>query len=191
MCHIAKAITAWLWGAGLEYVAQQLGGDDRHAATGKNYRRCHHFLTVTYEAMWLVLLGRFAEEKRLRAAVLGDASAGVNRVDLDVGIGVPNQAAGTAAPADTDEGEEDELLRWVRQLASDHKTWRLWVHFLFDLYPPYLAFRTATRTGDYRLSRVALRKLRLFLPLPGKTSTRFYAPLTLRTWRERQMETWT
>lgn len=42
MWHFGRSITSRFWGAGLELVANELGGDDRHAAPGRNYRRCHH-----------------------------------------------------------------------------------------------------------------------------------------------------
>lgn len=47
-------------------------------------------------------------------------------------------------------------MPWVRELARVHKPWVVWVHFLLDLYTPYVAFRTVVRTANYRVSRVAI-----------------------------------
>ena len=50
LLHSAKALLKRYWGAGIEHVANELSGDDKNAAEGRNYRRAHHHLTVMYEA---------------------------------------------------------------------------------------------------------------------------------------------
>ena len=50
------------WGAGVEHVAKALSGDDKKGAEGSDYRRAHHHLTVTYEALMTVVIERFYDE---------------------------------------------------------------------------------------------------------------------------------
>ena len=59
LLHAAKAMLKRYWGAGVEYVAKRLSGDDRKAAEGSDYRRSHHHLTVMYEAFMRVVIERF------------------------------------------------------------------------------------------------------------------------------------
>lgn len=63
---------------------------------------------------------------------------------------------------------EAAVLPWLRAKAEQHKTVRLWVGFFLDYYPPYPAFRMATRTANYRLRVAALRATAHFFAATGK-----------------------
>ncbi|CAM9532966.1 unnamed protein product, partial [Sphacelaria rigidula] len=53
--HLAKASLKRNWGAGIELVDKELGGDDAKAADGNSYRRAHHHITVLYECFIIVI----------------------------------------------------------------------------------------------------------------------------------------
>lgn len=142
MMHTAKALFTKYWGAGIESFAKLLGGDDRHAAAGSNYRRSHHFLTVTFEAMWCVVVEMYIEEN------MSFAEAG-------------------AVPLTAPDIVKD-VIPWLRATSVNHKTLRLWVDFLLHDYPAYLAFRTAARTGDYKLRCAAIREIAYIFAATGK-----------------------
>ncbi|CAM9887824.1 unnamed protein product [Ectocarpus sp. 4 AP-2014] len=44
--HMAKALLKRYWGAGVEFVANDLGTDNSKSSEGSNYRRVHHHLVV-------------------------------------------------------------------------------------------------------------------------------------------------
>ncbi|CAB1098858.1 unnamed protein product [Ectocarpus sp. CCAP 1310/34] len=44
--HVAKALLKRYWGAGVEFVAKDLGTDNSKSSEGSNYRRAHHHLVV-------------------------------------------------------------------------------------------------------------------------------------------------
>lgn len=98
LMHLSKALHYRYYGPGVERVAEALGGDDRHAAAGSNYRRGHHFLTVTYEALWRVIIELYLEETN-------DGERAVN----------------------TRGGQVDmsEVIRWLKVRASKHKTFEI------------------------------------------------------------------
>ena len=51
MLHGGKATSNRWWGAGIEVVAEVLGTDDKKSEDGAHYRRLHHHIVVTYEAI--------------------------------------------------------------------------------------------------------------------------------------------
>ena len=59
LMHFVKALNSRYYGAGVERVAEALGGDDRHAAAANNCRRGHQFLAVTYESLWRVIIALY------------------------------------------------------------------------------------------------------------------------------------
>lgn len=76
MLHMTKALMTKYYGAGIELVAKALGGDDKHAAAGSKYRRSHHLLTVTYEAMWWAVIERYTKAMRAKAGASSAVGAG-------------------------------------------------------------------------------------------------------------------
>ncbi|CAB1107685.1 unnamed protein product [Ectocarpus sp. CCAP 1310/34] len=50
LLHMAKALLKRYWGAGVEFVAKDLGTDNSKSSEGSNYRRAHHHLVVMWEA---------------------------------------------------------------------------------------------------------------------------------------------
>ncbi|CAB1105871.1 unnamed protein product [Ectocarpus sp. CCAP 1310/34] len=52
----------------------------------------------------------------------------------------------------------DDFRRIVAR-AESHKTFAVWKQFLLHDYPAYIAFRTALRTGNFRLRLVGLRRI--------------------------------
>ncbi|CAM9756467.1 unnamed protein product, partial [Pylaiella littoralis] len=62
LLHIVKALNGRYWGAGVEFVAQALGTDDKKSGDASNYRRAHQTLSVTYEALWTMCLEMYLEE---------------------------------------------------------------------------------------------------------------------------------
>ncbi|CAM9974626.1 unnamed protein product, partial [Sphacelaria rigidula] len=62
MFHLAKAMLKRIWGAGLEFVAKELGSDDANAVEGTSYRRAHHQITVLYESFMIVITGIMRDE---------------------------------------------------------------------------------------------------------------------------------
>ncbi|CAM9747415.1 unnamed protein product [Sphacelaria rigidula] len=72
MLHLTQALLVLYWGAGIESIAKLLGGDDKHAGAGKKHRRSHHFLTVTFEAMWCVIIEKYETEKGVDASREGE-----------------------------------------------------------------------------------------------------------------------
>lgn len=133
MLHVTRAFVCLLWGAGVESIAKLLGGDDKHSAAGKTHRRNHHFLMVTFEGMWIVVVEEYCAEK------------GCQSPDI-----------------------EQAVVPWLQKRAETHTTLRFWLPFLLDYFPAYIAFRTATRTGDYRLRTATFRELAPILTVIGK-----------------------
>lgn len=48
---MAKNLLKRYWGAGVEFVAKDLGTDNSKSSEGSNYRRAHHHLVVMWEAL--------------------------------------------------------------------------------------------------------------------------------------------
>ncbi|CAB1103684.1 unnamed protein product [Ectocarpus sp. CCAP 1310/34] len=99
LLHMAKAMLRRYWGAGVEFVAKELGTDGSKSGEGSNYRRAHHHITA---------FGR-----------------------------------------------------------------RLWLCFLLHDYPAYIAFRTALRTGNFRLRLEGLRRIAPIFFITGKDKYQF------------------
>ncbi|CAM9616236.1 unnamed protein product, partial [Ectocarpus sp. 13 AM-2016] len=55
MLHLGKAMLVRYYGAGVESIARQIGADDKKAAGGGNARRTHHLMTITWEALMLIV----------------------------------------------------------------------------------------------------------------------------------------
>ena len=142
LLHLSRALLFRYWGAGVERIAQELGGDDRHAAAGSNYRRSHHFLTVTYEALWRVIIDLYVEER--------------------------NEEEGAVHPDQRTVDMGRDVIPWLLKRAESHKTLKFWTQFLLEDYPAYLAFRTGGRTGNYELCVAALRVLAHLFAATGK-----------------------
>lgn len=152
MLHVTKALIMRYYGAGIEVVAKALGGDDKHASVGSKYRRSHHFLTVTYEAMWWIVIERYKEAmEQAKGATAAAAVAGTKE-------STPEGASSPMASQEAVDVEKD-VVPWLIKQAEHHKTLKLWTMFLLDDYPTYLAFRTGGRNANYKLCVAAFRKL--------------------------------
>ena len=63
---------------------------------------------------------------------------------------------------------EDEVLIWMERRAKEHHTFGMWLDFLVKDFPAYTAFRTAVRTGDFKLRMAAFRRLAPLFCITGK-----------------------
>ncbi|CAM9593300.1 unnamed protein product, partial [Hapterophycus canaliculatus] len=65
---------------------------------------------------------------------------------------------------------EQDVTRWLEERGATHQTLRLWIPFLLEDYPAYLAFRMGGRAGNYPLCVAALRTLAPIFAATGKTN---------------------
>ena len=103
MLHMTRALITKYYGAGIEIVAKALGSDDKHAAAGSKYRRSHHLLTVTYEAMWWAVIERYNEETGE-----GVSAAAAGAADGESSGASAQSASATSAPSDAAAPASDE-----------------------------------------------------------------------------------
>ena len=136
LLHMAKALLKRYWGAGIEFVACELGTDNSKSGEASNYRRAHHHLCVMFEALWTLILEAWREERRRQKS----APAEVEDVSAEE-EGVPSES----------ELDMDSLLGWVKRRADEDKSFKLWEQFLLCDFPAYITFRLALRTGDFIL----------------------------------------
>lgn len=156
--HMAKALLRRYWGAGIEFVACELGTDNRKSGDGSNYRRAHHQLCVMFEALWTLLLEAWRRERRQRE------SAPAERDDMS--------AEEEGGPSE-DELDMEAMLDWVKRRADEDCTFALWAQFLLHDFPAYLTFRLAVRTGDFKLRCDALRRIAPIFFITGKDRYQF------------------
>lgn len=57
--HMAKAIMARFWGAGVEHIAEALDIDGSKASEAGNYRTAHHTISIFLEAMWATTMAMY------------------------------------------------------------------------------------------------------------------------------------
>ncbi|CAN0247744.1 unnamed protein product, partial [Scytosiphon promiscuus] len=147
MYHMAKALMQRYWGAGVEWVAKDLGTDGKKSGDASNYRRAHHHVTVMYEALW----------SRCQEGCLKD---------------MEQSAEGPWRGEEADDLAV-KVVRWIELRAEDHKTFALWKQFLLHDYPAYMTFRTALRTGNFMLRLDALRRIGPIFYITGKDRYQF------------------
>lgn len=181
MLHVTKALMTKYYGAGIEEVTKTLGGDDKHAAAGSKYRRSHHFLPVTYEAMWWIVIERYDKATGNKVlSVVPESSA-----PATVTPATANPAREGGGDGD-DDGDvevvdvESDVIPCLREQAKEHKTSRFWAAFLLEDYPVYLAFRTGGRTANYKLCVAAFRELAPLFAGTGKNRYQKLASWHLR-----------
>ncbi|CAN0051494.1 unnamed protein product, partial [Ectocarpus sp. 4 AP-2014] len=78
---------------------------------------------------------------------------------------------GFPTPGDRSVGDDEVVhgvIRWIEARAEAHKTFAVWKQFLLHDYPAYIAFRTALRTGNFRLRLDALRRIAPICYIIGK-----------------------
>ena len=59
LLHASKALLQRYYAAGIESICKECGADDKHVLLGSNYRRNHHWLMVTFEALWRCVIERY------------------------------------------------------------------------------------------------------------------------------------
>ncbi|CAB1101092.1 unnamed protein product [Ectocarpus sp. CCAP 1310/34] len=104
--------------------------DGSKSGERSNYRRAQHHIT----AFWSAFMALCREEYLKGTPTRGDT------------------------PVEDDE-VVDEVIRWIEARAKAHKTFAVWKQFLLHEYPAYIAFRTALRTGNFRLRLDALCRI--------------------------------
>ncbi|CAN0169521.1 unnamed protein product, partial [Ectocarpus sp. 13 AM-2016] len=144
LLHMAKAMLRRYWGAGVEFVAKDLGTDGSKSGEGSNYRRAHHHIT----AFWAAFMALCREEYLKSLPTPGDRP-----VEEDTVV--------------------DGVVRWIVARAESHKTFAAWKQFLLHDYPAYIAFRTALRTGNFRLRLEGLRRIAPIFFITGKDKYQF------------------
>ena len=154
LLHLAKALLKRYWGAGVEFVACDLGTDNTKSGDGSNYRRAHHQLGVVFEALWTMLLRIWRDERRQ-------------------GESAPAEREGLSAEEEEVELDIDDLLGWVNRRADQEKTFALWEQFLVRDFPAYFTFRFALRIGDFKLRCDALRRIASIFFITGKDRYQF------------------
>ena len=61
MLHASKALLQRYYAAGIESICSECDADDKHVLRGTNYRRNHHWLMVTFEALWCCVIERYLD----------------------------------------------------------------------------------------------------------------------------------
>lgn len=56
LVQCAKVLLMRYWGVGIEHTMDDLGGDDKTAASGSNYGRVYFLVTAMYEALMNVVV---------------------------------------------------------------------------------------------------------------------------------------
>ncbi|CBJ28733.1 expressed unknown protein [Ectocarpus siliculosus] len=144
LLHMAKAMLRRYWGAGVEFVAKDLGTDGSKSGEGSNYRRAHHHIT----AFWAAFMALCREEYLKSLPTPSDRPVEEDKV-------------------------VDGVVRWIVARAESRKTFAVWKQFLLHDYPAYIAFRTALRTGNFGLRLEGLRRIAPIFFITGKDKYQF------------------
>ncbi|CAB1105418.1 unnamed protein product [Ectocarpus sp. CCAP 1310/34] len=144
LLHMAKAMLTRYWGAGVEFVAKDLGIDESKSGEGSNYRRAFHHITWFLAAFMALCRQEYLKSLQ---------TPGDRPVEEDKVV--------------------DGVVRWIVARAESHKTFAVWKQFLLHDYPAYIAFPTALRTGNFRLRLEGLRRIAPVFSITGKDKYHF------------------
>ena len=164
--HVLKnyqlALMAAYYDAGLKALANAAGYPLAQLQACSNFKRTHHFLLESWEAVYRAMIAKFLEAKdskisdTLQQKILESLDALTVTPDLETNfatafnlkVAETTKMIGTLAT---------EFSLWVEEMTGRDDTWQFWSQFVFVDGMAYVGQFLAMRSGDWHLRQASIK----------------------------------
>ena len=154
--------------AGLKTLAEACGYSIAAIQNCTQFKRTHHFIMESWEALYQAMLDTFIEassgddhstEACMPQTLLERVKTALNKVDQDKRNFKKAFSTSVADNTSTILPTYEPFKDFIRNMARSDETWRFWVQYVFVDAMAYVSLFLAMRSGDWHLRMSSIKNM--------------------------------